>query len=238
MTDPPIRDSELDLATDPQYAAVSVTAVLGVALAVLSVVAFYVWPLVAVPVVAAGISLVGWRRIRRSHGALTGRRLALGGLALGLGIAAASGGYHAWLWYDEHRSLRTLNQWAETLMDQVLAKKYKDVFEQMPPESPQRKADFALFRDRLQGLFADAGAVRDRRLRALQILKTEDGVTVAMAEIRLTLEQRELQFRLWFQPGPDGRWQFVGMGGRETFRTAMEHDTPGPAPLLGPYERG
>jgi len=237
MTQPPIQDAELDRATDPEYAAVSVTAVLGVILAVLSVVAFLVWPLVVVPVLAVGVSLLARQRIRRSHGVLTGRRLALGGLALGLGMLVASGGYHGWRWLDERRSLGMLNVWANALMDQVLAKRYKDVFDQMPPDTPQRKQGFDFFRDRLNGLFADAGAVRGCRLRSLQLLKSE-GKAVALAEVDLSLEQRVLRFQLWFQPDAEGRWQFVGLGGRETLQSELNRGTPGPPPLFGPYERG
>ena len=237
MTECPIEDAELDRATDPEYAAVSVTAVLGVVLGALSVVAFLVWPLVAVPVLATAVSLAARRRIRRSHGVLTGRRLALAGLVLGLGLTAASAGYHGWQWYGQHRTLHALRDWTDRLLDQGVAGKYEEVFEQMPAGTPQRKGGIDLFRRRLDGLFAGAGAVRDRRLRSLQILQAEGGLTVALAEVRLALEQRELQFQVWFQPDAEGRWQFVGLGGRETFASALERDTPGPQPLLGPFER-
>ena len=238
MTESPIPDAELDRATDPEYAAVSVTAVLGVVLAALSVVAFLARPLVAVPVLATVVSLAARRRIRRSHGVLTGRHLALAGLALGIGLTAASAGYHGWQWYDQQRTLHALREWADGIMDQVVAGKYKEVFDAMPADSPQRKAGFDLFRQRLGGLFAGAGAVRDRRLRSLQVLHAEGGLTVALAEVRLALRERELQFQVWFQPDAQGRWQFVGLGGRETLRSELERGTAGPEPLRGPFERG
>ena len=238
MAEPPIKDADLDRATDREYAAVSVLAVLGVVLAALGVSAFLAPPLVVVPTLAAGLSVAALRRIRRSRGVLTGTRLAVTGLALGAGLALAAGGYHAWNWYGEYRTLKSLQARTHAITDQIVAREYAEVFEQIPAGSPQHKAGLNLFRARLTGLFTGAGDPVGHELRALQILRTEREEAVAMAEVRLRLEQRTLEFNLWYQPDEAGRWRFVGVSGRETFESASRRGGPPPPPLPGPFSRG
>ncbi|MFO8012183.1 MAG: hypothetical protein R6X20_02645 [Phycisphaerae bacterium] len=237
MDDPPIEDADLDRATDREYAAVSVLAVLGVALAALGVLAFLAPPLVAVPALAAVLGLAALRRIRRSRGVLTGTRLAATGLALGAGLTLAAGGYHAWDWYAEYRTLTSLQDRTREIMDRIVAREWAEAFAQVPPGSPQHKGGLDLFRRRLTGLFAGAGDPVGRELRALQFLRTERDEPVAMAEVRLRLEQRTLDFHVWFQPDAEGRWRFVGIGGRETFESASRRGGPAAPPLPGPFAR-
>jgi len=238
MDEHPIEEADLDRATDREYAAVSVPAVVGVGLAALSVVAFLNEFLVAVPVLAVVVSLSALRRIRRSRGVLTGRRLALVGVVLAAGLTVAAVGYHAWQWYAEHRTLASLQARTRAITDQIVAREYAKVFAQISPESPQHEAGADLFCRRMTGLFAGAGDLVKRQLRALQILRTERAEAVAMAEVRLRLEQRTLDFHLWYQPDEGGRWRFVGVSGRETFESASRHGGPAAPPLRGPYSRG
>lgn len=238
MDDPPIQDGDLDRATDREYAAICVPAVLAVGLGALGVVAFLAPPLVAVPLLAAVLGLAGLRRIRRSRGVLTGRRLALAGLALGVGLTLAAGGYHGWTWYEQYRTLRSLEADTHGVMDRIVAREWTEVFERIPPDSPQQRGGLDLFRRRLTGLFAGAGEPADRELRALQVLRTERDEAVAMAEVRLRLEERTLDFNLWYQPDATGRWQFVGISGRETFESVSRRGGRPPAPLPGPFSRG
>jgi len=238
MDERPLDETDLDRAIDREYAAVSVLAILGVVLGALGVSAFLAPLLVAVPVLAAGLSLAALRRIRRSRGVLTGTRLAMTGLALGAGLALAAGGYHAWQWYGEHRTLASLKTRAHAIADQILARRWTEVFAQISPDSPQHEAGADLFRRRLTGLFAGAGDPVGRQLQALQILRTERKEAVAMAEVRLRLEQRTLDFYLWFQPDASGQWRFVGVSGRETFESASRRGSRPPPPLRGPFSRG
>jgi hypothetical protein len=238
MDDPRIEDADLDRATDREYAAISVLAVLGVVLAALGVLAFLAPPLVAVPALAAGLGLTAFRRIRRSRGVLTGARLALAGLALGGGLTLAAGGYHAWDWYSEYRTLKSLQTRTHAVMDQVVAREWAEVYEQIAPDSPQQKLGLDRFRRRLTGLFAGAGKPEDRQLRALQYLALERGEPVAMAEVRLRLEQRTLDFSVWYRPDETGRWQFMGIGGWETFESVSRRGGPPVPPLPGPWSRG
>ncbi len=238
MDQPPIQDGDLDRATDREYAAISVPAVLAVGLAAVGVVAFLAPPLVAVPLLAAVMGLAALRRIRRSRGVLTGRRLALAGLTLGTGLTLAAGGYHGWTWYDEYRTLRSLAADTHAVMDRIVAREWTEVFKRIPPGTPQHKGGPDLFRRRLTGLFTGAGEPVDRQLRALQVLQTERDEAVAMAEVRLRLEQRTLDFNLWYQPDATGRWRFVGISGRETFESVSRRGGRPPAPLPGPFSRG
>ena len=238
MDDAPISEADLDRATDREYAAVSVLAVLGVVLAALGVLAFLAPPLVAAPALATVLSLAALRRIRRSRGVLTGGRLALAGLLLGAGLTLTAGGYHGWQWYGEYRTLTRLQARTHAITDQILARQYAEVFEQIAPDSRQHEAGLDLFRHRLAGLFAGAGEPVGRELRALQILRSERDEAIALAEIRVRLQQRTLDFNLWFQPDEAGRWQFMGVGGRETFESVSQRGGRGPAPLPGPFSRG
>jgi len=232
------KDADLDRATDREYAAVSVLAVVAVMLAALGVSALLAPPLVAVPVLAAVLGLAALRRIRRSRGVLTGRRLAMTALAVGAGLVLAAGGYHGWQWYGKYRTLTSLQAQTHTVMDRIAAREWTEAFEQISPESPQRKAGIDPFRQRLTGLFAGAGEPVGRKLRALQILRTEREEAVAMAEVRLRLQKRTLDFNLWYQPDGAGGWRFVGMGGRETFESASRRGGSPPPPLPGPFSRG
>jgi len=248
MTEPPTQpvpaadeadlESELDRATDREYAAVSTHAVLGVAAAALGVVAFLAEPLVVVPLVATILSAWGLRRIRRSRGVLTGRRLALAGLGLGLALALGAGGYHAWRWFHLWRTLTALEAEAGAIVDEVAARRWVALFDRIAPDSPQRRMGADRFRERLVGLLAGAGEVQERLLRSLQVLRTERGEAVALADLVLRTEHRELEFQIWFQPDAEGRWRFIGLGARETFASAARRGTPPPRPLPGPFQRG
>jgi hypothetical protein len=238
MDDPPIEDTDLDRATDREYAAISVLAVLSVALAALGVLAFLAPPLVAVPALAAVLGLAAVRQIRRSRGVLTGLRLATAGLALGAGLTLASGGHHAWDWYGEYRTLTSLQSRTHEIIDQIVEREWAEVFARVPPDSSQHRGGLDLFRRRLTGLFAGAGDPAGRELRALQFLRTERDEAVALAEVRLRFEQRTLDFHVWFQPDAEGRWRFVGIGGRETFESASRRGGPAAPPLPGPFSRG
>ncbi len=237
MAERPSKDADLDRAIDAEYAAVSTPAVLGAVCGTLGVTAFLAPPLVAVPVLAIALSLVALRRIRRSRGVLTGGRLALVGLLLGIGLTLGAGGYHAWSWYKTYPTLEPLRRRTHAIMDEITGRRWQEAFERITPQSPQRQAGFDLFRDRLTGLFAGAGDPVQRDLRALQIFQVETGERVAMAQVWLHLEHRTLEFNLSFQADEEGNWQFVGVAGRETFESTSIRGRPEPPRLRGPFER-
>ncbi len=235
----PVSSDQFDRATDPEYAAVCPMAVLAVIVGVLGATAFLVAPLVAVPVVAIVLGLAAHRKIRKSQGVLVGRKLALAGIVLGIATAALGGGYHLSIYLGEQRTLEDLKTQASEMIDDILAGRYKNVFEKLPHDSVQRKVGVERFGKAMSDLFEGGGNLVQRNLRSLQILPTERGGLVAPAEMCVRLDRRTLQITLWFRQEEDGRWQFAGVGGHETFESIAKHaGQDGPAPLPAPYQRG
>jgi len=231
-------DTRLDVATDPEYATISPTAVVGLLVSVAGVAAFWKWPLVAVPVVGFVLSLAAGRKIRRSEGVLAGRRLAAAGMAVGAIMAVTAAGYHALIWHSEQALYKDLAARAEAVVDEMLAGQYDKVYERMPEAWRRRQAAGPeAFRARLSPLLEGAGALVERHLASLQILPTEEGDLVAPAEMYVELERRLLTLTLWFQRTEAGRWELVGVGGEETFESAMKFSsTKEPVAVPGPYE--
>jgi len=238
MTESPVPESELDRATDVEYAAISVPAVLGVVFGALSVLAFLAEPLVAIPILGAVLSAVGLRRIRRSRGVLTGTRLAVAGLVLGVGVTLAAGGYHGWRHYSQYRTLKAIEQRARSITTEILDREYRAVFDRIAEDSPQRRAGFDLFRERLVGLVGGAGDLVEQEMRLLQQLQTDRGQTIALANMVIRMEHRTLEADLWFTPNEEGQWEFIGMSARETFESASRRGGAPPPALHGPFKRG
>ena len=238
--------SQLDRGTDPEYAAVSSMAVIGLVVAVLGV-----WPLLliskhwvepptslpdlvvmtvifaAAPLVGLVLSLTALRQIRRSYGVVTGRRIALAGLATGALLAAVWAGWLTVEWRRNERTLRDLEKTAYAVMDNLLAGRYEQVYEQIPEEYRRRQpAGYRQFRDYMAELFEGAGALVERRLLSLRIIKTERGTYIAPAEMRVDLERWNLQVSMTFSRTPAGKWELVGIQGRPTLESMMKHDTP------------
>ena len=238
--------TQLDRATDPEYAAVSSAAAIGLVIAVLGV-----WPLLlisndwveppssvpdlvvslvifaATPLVGLIIGLLAYRQIRRSHGVLTGTRLALAGVALGATLALVWSSWLVYKWRENDRILRKLETTAYRITDELIAGRYDDVYQKLPEERRKRQpGESRLFRSRMEQLFGGAGAVTDRRLISLRLVPTEQGTYVAPAEMRIDLERRILQFSLTLGLEPGGKWALVGFGGGPTFESMMKFDNP------------
>ncbi len=235
----PITNDQLDRATDPEYAAVCPLAVVALIVAALGGAAFLAPTLVAVPLAATVMGLAAVRKIQKSQGVLTGRKLALAAIVVGIVMVAAGGGWHLIEWLNEQRTLDDLKTQAAETIDDIVAGRHEAVFEKLPDDSPQRKAGPEAFRNALSGLFEGGGNLVRRDLMSLQILPTERGVLVAPADMRVTLEARILQVTVWFRMDEDGGWRLVGVGGQETLESIAKYgddDTPPDVPA--PYERG
>jgi len=238
--------SQLDRGTDPEYAAVSSMAVIGLVVAVLGV-----WPLLliskhwvepptslpdlvvmtaifaAAPLVGLVLSLTALRQIRRSCGVVTGKRIALAGLAAGVLLVVAWAGWLTSQWQRNEQTLRDLEKTAYAVMDNLLAGRYEQVYERIPEEYRRRQpAGYRRFRAQMEGLFEGAGAPVQRRLLSLRIVQTEYGTLIAPAEIRVDLERRILQVSIMLGRNTAGRWELVGIQGGPTFESMMKHDTP------------
>lgn len=234
------QDGELDRATDPEYAAISTSAVIGLVLAVVGLAAFRSEPLTVVPAAGLALSLLALRKIRLSAGVLTGRRIALVGAVLGGMITAVAGGQHAMARYEQHVTFATLESRANAVLDDMMAGRYQPVYDQMPEDFRKRQAAGAdQFRTRFAPLFEGAGKLLERRLDSLQMLPMEKGGVVAPAEIRLTFENRILGMTVWFMSTPAGTWDLVGIGAEETLESQMKHpEQKPPAPIPAPFQRG
>lgn len=238
MTESPDRpqripEVELDRATDPQYAAVSTAAVLGVVIGALGVTAMLAAALLAVPALAILVSLLAWRQIRRSRGVLVGHRLALAGLLLGALTAALGAGYHGLAWYHEHQMLLGLQGRAVEVVDEMLADHYEQVFEQLPEDFRRAQQSAEAFRRRMAPLFQGAGDFVRRDLQSLQIVPTERGDTLAPAEVRVLFQRRILSVTAVFRQKEDGQWELYGVGGEESFESLTrfpEGRSPPPEP--------
>jgi hypothetical protein len=245
MTQTP-KETQLDRATDPEYAAVSSAAAIGLVIAVLGV-----WPLLlisndwveppssgadlvvslaifaATPLVGLVIGLLAYRQIRRSHGVLTGTRLALAGVAVGAALTLVWSGWLVYKWKENDRILRELEATAYRITDELIRGRYDDVYQRLPEEFRRRQPGGSrLFRARMEQLFEGAGAVTDRRLMSLRLVPTEQGTYVAPAEMRVDLERRILQISLTLGLGPEEKWELVGFGGGPTFESMIKFDNP------------
>jgi hypothetical protein len=244
-------DGQLDRATDAEYAAVSTAAVIGLALAVAGLVAFWApslasaWPvtcaMTAVPLVGAVLSAASLRRIRRSRGVLTGGRLAAVGIAVGAAVTLGAASYHIHTYIIDLRTLRSLESRAYEVVDELLAGRYDTVYEMVPPEfrpyaTGSAAPSEAQFRSHLEPLFKDAGEPLSRTLLALQILPQKDHL-IAPAELHVELEHRALNVTIGFVLAPSGRWELVGVGGEETLASQLKSRSPtAPVEVPGPFE--
>ena len=232
-------DTRWDVATDPDYAAINPTAVVGLAASVVGAIAFWKWPLVAVPAAGFVLSLAAGRKIRRSEGVLAGRRLAAVGMAVGAIMAVTAAGTHALVWHNEQVFYKDLAARAEAVVDEMAAGQYEKVYERMPEAWRRQQASGAEeFRARLSPLLEGAGTLVSRRLVSIQTLATKEGGLVAPAEMRVELERRILTVTAWFRRSDAGRWNLAGVGGEETFESAMKFPSrKEPVAVPGPYER-
>jgi hypothetical protein len=224
-------DGLLDRATDPQYAAVSPRAVLGLLLSAAGVSAPAAWPLVAVPIAGAIVSAWAWRRIRRSEGVLTGKGLALAGLILGIALAVVGGGYHGARLLQERRTLQDLRGRALEVTDRLLEGRYGDVYARLPGA---RQADVtpAAFAAYCRARFEGAGGLLKRDLMALRIVEGPSGRPFAPAEVQVDLQRRILRVAVIFEQTPGGTWDLLGIQAEPTFESFMKYGGP-PPPMHG-----
>jgi len=222
------NDSELDRATDPEYAAVSSSAVVGLVISALGVSAFLTEAFIPAPVVGLVVSLAALRGIRRSRGVLTGRRLALAGAILGAALTVVAGGFHLIRWRQERQVLEDLEATACHIVDELVAGRYEEVYDMIPEDLRERQAAGpARFRTAMERLFRGGGKTLGRRLSTLRIIPTEQGSLVAPAEMRVEMENRIIQIRILLGRNAEGRWELIGVGGAPTFGSMMKFGEPG-----------
>ena len=229
----------VDRATDPEYAAVSPLAIMGLVFALTGIAAFFVAPLVAVPLLGFAVSLAAWRRIRRSEGVVTGQSLAQVGIALGAALALASAAYHLETFREQRQSLHLVEAKANEAVQAIIDKDYQKVYLSMPEDFRARQAgtekDFAAA---LEAWFKDAGAFKEQNLLALTQVPTKEKRLIQKAQVRVDLQKRSLEFLLWYLQDQTGEWRLVGVACGESFdsqvRSANEQAPPPPPPVEAP----
>ncbi len=216
MTEPPAAEP-LDLPLDPEYAAISSSAVLGLIFSVLGVAAFVAEPLLVLPAAGFVLSLLGYGRVVRSEGAVTGRRLALAGIVLGGGLVLGAGGWHGYQAWSEMRVLDRLRERALALTDDLIAGRYDAVFARLPDDfRAQPGVSQEDFRRVMAPMFEGGGELEERALLALRPVPTERGTVVAPAEIRVKYATRALKVTVVYEfDGED--WRLLGVEATPTF---------------------
>ena len=233
-----IKNGDLDRATDPEYAAVSTTAVLGLLLSMLGLAALWKIPFLAAPVLGLALSIIALRKIRRSSGVLVGGRLALAGIVIATATIVTAAGYHTRAMLREHRTLHDLQVRASAITDDLLADRYDAVYQRLSADSPQRLIPITQFKAAFAGLFEGAGKVTRKKLMSLQLLLSDKGETVAPADIEVELEHRILTLTIWFCQNAAGTWDFYGIGGEETMESLVKFSSnQGPRSVPGPFQR-
>ena len=224
-------DDQLDRAMDPEYAAISTTAVLGLAFSLLGALAVLIPPLVVLPVLGLVLGLVAFRKIRRSEGVLAGRGIALTASILGGLALVGSTSYHLHAYLGEQRVLEDLSNRSIEITDDLVAGRYDKVYNMVPEEfRRQQGGGLDGFRARIAPALAGAGSVVQRFLLSLEIVTTEDGMVLAPARVRVELEQRYLEFKLVFRESPTGMWELLGVGAGETLDSQIKFVPPEPEP--------
>jgi hypothetical protein len=229
-----LLDGELDRATDVEYAAISGVAVVGLVLGLVGAIAVLAAPLLAVPAVGALISLAALRKIRRSEGVLTGRRVALAGIAVGILMTAGVGLYHFQNWYNQRQMLGMVKEQAYDVIDELLAGQYTTVLARMPEDFRNRQAAGGPeeLKANVAPLLKDGGTMVNRQLLSLMPVRSKQGDLMAPAQMRVDLERRILNFKLWFKRTAANSWELVGIDGAETIESQIKYGTPGVPPQL------
>jgi hypothetical protein len=234
-----VLDGQLDRAIDPEYAAVSPLAVAGLVLSIAGLGAFLAVPLIAAPVAGVMLSLLALRKIRRSEGVLTGRRIAKVGLIVGSILAVLAAGFHGEAWREDRDTLAAIKAQAYDAFDEILAGRYAEVYARMPEGYRLRQATGPeAFAARIAPHFRDAGALEGRRLLSLKQVYSSEGHLLAPAIMEAEFANRTYQFTLWFMRTDPQTWALVSVEGGETIQSMLKHPNVVPLePVTGPIQQ-
>ena len=212
-------EPKLDRAIDEEYSAVSSSALLAVVLAVLSppalgiswLLSFEIWLFNLVPLAALVLALIGLRSIKHSGGTVSGRRMALAGLAVGALFFAGGIVLHA-NHYLKQRALR-----AEVLelvfaqCDHLQAGNPGQVHDRLNESFRQQwpRKDFVEYNSRLM---ESTGPVQRRQVMSVKFFVTSNGTLNAKVFVRLKGKASSVNVESWFARSGPGRWR------REAFK--------------------
>jgi hypothetical protein len=236
-----LSDGQLDRAIDPEYAAVSPMAIVGLALACAGIGAFFVPPLAALPLLGFVVSLAAWRHIRRSQGVLAGRSLAQVGMVLGAALTVTSVAFHFEVYREQRQVYDLVGEKANDAVRSVLGRNYEKVYTSMPEEFRKRQAPTVqAFGGAFDTLMKDAGALKTQTLTALTPVMTKEKILIQKVLVRVDFEKRSFEFQLWYMPDATRQWGLIGVGCAETFDSQVKNQgetTPAPAPVSAPVRQ-
>ena len=226
----PPADGELDRAIDPEYAAVSTRAVLGLLASLAGITGFLAMPLTLLAVLGFFLGLLGLRQIRRSEGVVVGRGIAMAAALLGAAVTLSITSYHGYYWLRDRAIYAEVTVQANAVTDEILAGHYEKVFMMMPEYFRRQQASGPEeFRKTIAPLFENAGKVVSRRLLSLHVVSTADAGLAVPAEVHIEFERRFVVLTIVFAKNPEGQWVVVGVGGAETYESMAKFPAP-PAP--------
>ena len=225
-------DSHLDRMVDPEYAAISVKAILALILAGIGALALlpkqpylsipgisYRLPiLVVLPLVALAAAVAALRSIRRSEGTVIGLRPAIVATVLSAAFVIGSIGLHGYIQYHEKELRRSLLEEAQVYLERLMQEEYEPVYQDMAANNPEiAKAGltFNQWRSRIHTLMMTAGDYYGKNLQRQDLVKPKDpsegtdrrGVVVH----RFRFKRGAVDLSFVFTDSDQG-WELMGVG--------------------------
>jgi len=228
----PEDDTLLDRMVEPEYAAISVKAILSLILAGISALALLPSPLylsfpgigyglpllIVLPLVALAASVAALRSIRRSEGTLVGLRAAT--LAAGLSAAFVIGsiGLHGYTQYREKQLHRTLLEATQRHLELMMQEKYEPVYLEMAANNPriaEKGPTLNQWSSRIKQLMTTGGDYYGRDLHRHGIKKPEDPTegTDPRGQVvyRFRFKRGGVDLSFVFRDSGQG-WKLMGVG--------------------------
>jgi hypothetical protein len=231
-----IDDGVLDRATDPEYAAISLMAIMGLVLSMAGLAAFFVPPMIMIPLLGFLVSLAAWRRIRRSQGVLAGQSLARAGMVLGAAMTLTSAALHLELYREERQVYNLVADEARDAVQAIRERNFGKVYTSMPDDFRARQAtSVQAFGEGFDAWLKDAGDFKEQNLLSLTPVMTKEKILIQKVIIRTDFQKRSLEFQLWYMPDTTRRWKLIGVACGETFDSQVKNQgKTAPPPVESP----
>lgn len=228
----PEDDTLLDRMVDPEYAAISVKAILSLILAGIAALALLPSPLylsipgigyglpllIVLPLVALAAAVAALRSIRRSEGTLVGLRAATLAAVLSAAFVIGSIGLHGYMQYREKELHRSLLEAAQGYLELMMQEKYEPVYQEMAANNPliaEKGPTFNQWSSHTKHLMTTGGDYYGRDLQRHGVKKPEDPTegTDAGGEVvyRFRFKRGGVDLSFIFRDTDQG-WKLMGVG--------------------------
>ncbi len=228
----PEDDTLLDRMVEPEYAAISVKAILSLILAGIGALALlpkqpylpidgiiYRLPiLIVLPLVALAASVTALRSIRRSEGTLVGLRAATLAAVLSAAFVIGSIGLHGYIQYRENELHRSLLEATQGYLELLMQEKYEPVYQEMAANNPliaEKGSTFNQWSSHVKQLMTTGGDYYGRDLQRHGIKKPEDPTegTDHRGQVgyRFRFERGAVDLNFVFRDTDQG-WKLIGAG--------------------------